>query len=317
MSDKKFLHVALHRHENLFNVRTMIGGFYNWHRAFEGEFNLYKTKEHALENYDILFMGMSKPELEGVVATQIRKKIGHDTKTKLVICIDYAIELWQGTFNPHALENELMQADMIFVSEPTMQSYVKALLNDRKEVHHLVHPSALDDIRRMYKPKELRSDEIIALIHRYDNNWMAPYLVTKDLPWNTWLLCLDPNILVTLYAYFKYLKAGFEFLQYLDWASRKKVMLDSYHKIHTYGRAAVDSACLQVPIVGSNWTYSQNYLWPKLTVEAGDVSKQKELIIKLFEDENFYDDVVEEAAEKVEMYSYENRVKALLDKLEN
>ncbi len=295
----------------------MIGGFYQWHQAMNGNFSLYTAKQNELENYDIIFIGMSRPELEGVTASRIREKLGNNSKTKLVICIDYAIELWQGVFQPHSLEHELMQADMIFVSEPMMQSHVKALLNDRKPVFHIPHPSNLDAMRQYYKPKDLRTEEIATIVHRYDNNWLDPFLVTKDLPWNNHVVLLDPNIMVHLYAFFQYMKPGFEFTQYLDWISRMSVCLDSYHKIHTYGRTAVDNACLQLPTVGADWTWAQKYLWPDLTAEAGDVYAQKQMIQRLFAEPEFYDDCVEKAMEKVELFSYENRRLDLLNKLYN
>lgn len=295
----------------------MIGGFYGWHLAFGGNFHLFKAKENELENYDILFIGMSRPELEGVTASRIREKIGWESKTKLVICIDYAIELWQGVFQPYNLEKELMQADMIFVSEPMMLSHVRTLLNDRKPVFHIPHPSNLDALRQYYKPKKIRTEEIATIVHRYDNNWLDPFLVTKDLQWNNHVVLLDPNRIPELFAFFKYMKPGFEFTQYVDWVSRMWVCLDSYHKIHTYGRTAVDNACLQLPTVGADWTWAQKYLWPDLTAEAGDVYTQKQMIIKLFEDEKFYDDCVEQAMEKVELFSYENRKQDFLNKLYN
>jgi hypothetical protein len=293
----------------------MIGGFYNWHKVFgeQGSFSLLRAKEGMLEDYDIIFIGMSKPELEGQSATRIRKEIGWKSKTKLVVCIDYAVELWQGTFNPYSLEQELLQADVVFVSEPTMISHVRALMDDKIEVHHLLHPTNVSALQSYYKPKELRSDEIIALIHRYDNNWLAPFLATKELPWNTHVVLLDPQIEKFLHSYFKYIQVGMEFMRYLDWASRKKIILDSYHRIHTYGRSAVDGACLQVPVIGSDWTHVQKMLWPELTVKAGDVFEQKRLIKKLMTDDSFYDDCVEYANEKVEIFSYENRKKEFLD----
>lgn len=260
---------------------------------------------------------MSRPELEGVTASRIREKIGWKNKTKLVICIDYAIELWQGVFQPHLLERELMQADMIFVSEPTMLSYVRALLNDRKPVFHIVHPTQVEDLQKLRKPIEMRTDEIVTIVHRYDNNWLAPYLVTKDLKWNNHVVLLDARQEVQLYAYFKYMRSGFEFLKYLDWASRKKVVLDSYHKIHTYGRSPVDNACIGLPNVGTDWTYSQKYLWPLLTTKPGYLRDQTEIIKRLMTDNTFYKDVIDEATEKIKDFNYENRKKEFLNKLYN
>jgi len=315
--DIKFLHVANHRHENLFQAPIMIGGFYNWHLAMGGEFNLFKMKEGTLNNYDVIFIGMSKPELDGACATRIRREIGTNSKTKLVICIDYAIELWQNIFNPHALETELLNADVIFISEPTMVNYVRTLLNDKVPVHHLVHPSNIDVIRKIRKPIEQRTEEIVTIIHRYDNNWLSPYLVTKDLPWNTHAVLLDGNLEKHLYAFFKYMRQGFEFTQFLDWSSRMKVVLDSYHKLHTYGRNAVDNACLGLPTVGSNWTYAQNYLWPDLATEPSDLIRQKNLITKLMTNETFYRDCVKKADKLVEKFSYKNRKQELLKILYN
>ena len=317
MENPKFLHVANHRHETLFNTPVMIGGFYNWHRAMQGEFSLFKAKEGSFADKDIIFIGMSRPELEGVCATKIRKEIGWDSKTKLVACIDYAVELWQNSFQPYLLEQELMQADMIFVSEPSMLSNVRTLINDRKPVHHIPHPSAIEEIQKVAVDPDLRSDEIATLIHRYDNNWIQPFMVTKDLPWNTHAVLLDGSIMPHLFAFFKYMHTGYEFMQYLQWVARKKVMLDSYHKIHTYGRSAVDCAGLQLPIVGTNWQWAQQYLWPDLTVEAGDIWSQKQLIIKLFEDDVFYKECIAKSTEKIDFFSYENRKQDLLNKLYN
>lgn len=311
----KFLHVANHRHENLFQAPIMIGGFYNWHMAMNGEFSLYKAKEGRLKNYDIIFLGLSKPELDGVVCSRVRKEIGpKSSETKLVVCIDYSIELWQNIWNPYQLEAELSKADMIFISEPTMVSNIKSLL-DSANVHHIVHPSRIDLIKRIRKPLDQRSNEIVTIIHRYDNNWLSPFLATKELPWPVHAVCLDGQLQKHIYAFFKFIRGGFEFAEFLDWVSRKKVILDSYHKIHNYGRNAVDNACLAIPTVGSNWTWAQKFLWPDLTVEPGDVYTQKQLLRKLMEDKKFYRECVKKADEKLDFFSYENRKKELLEKL--
>lgn len=332
MSNKiKFLHLANHRHENLFRVNmnrgsVMIGGFYNWHRVFQeegeggetyGQFHLFKAKEKELGNYDILFIGMSLPELKGVVASQIREAIGWNSKTKLVICIDYAIELWQGVFDPYALRQELLQADMLFVSEPVMASYVNAVIDGKKPIHHIPHPTDITSIASMALPKELRTNEIAAVIHRYDNNWLAPFLATKNIDWNTHAVLLDPSIEPHLHAYFKYLLPGQEFIVYMDWLARKKIIIDSYHKIHTYGRSSIDGACLQIPVVGTDWQWAQKYLWPGLTVQPGEVYEQQKIIEKLIRDESFYDDAVDFAISKLNYFSYSERKKDFLTKLYN
>lgn len=313
----RFLHLAFHIHENLFRSPIMISGFYNWHRAFEGEFSLYPGRKGRLSEYDILFVGISRPELDGVLLSQMRQEIGWETNTKIIVCIDYAIELWQGTFNPFNLEQELMQADMIFISEPTMIQHVRSLIGDRKPVHHIMHPSCIEQLHNMRKPYELRTDTIAAIIHRYDNNWLDPWLAIKNLPWDTTAVLLDPSIQIHLYAYYKFMKEGIDYMPFLDWLARQKVILDSYHRLHTYGRTAVDAACIGVPIVGTNWIHAQQLLWPDLTVECGDTIGQEKIIRQLMTDKEFYDNCVEQAWDKVQEFSYANKKIELLNKLYN
>ena len=315
--DITMLHVSDHRHENLFKVPTMIGGFYNWHRTFgkNGFFNLFKAKEGRLKEYDIIFIGMSRPELEDRCATQIREELGDSSDTKLVVCIDYAVELWQGTFQPRALEYELKAADMVFVSEPCMQNHVQALLKGEKPVHHIPHPSQIDHLSKLEEPYDMRDEDIVVIIHRYDNNWLAPFLVTDKIGYNTHAVCLDNNLGVHLYPFFKYIEQGKEFTQYLSWLAKKKLVVDSYHKIHTYGRSPVDCACIGVPCIGTNWTWAQKKLWPDLTVEPGYVYDQRLLVKKIMEDEDFYHSCVEKAKAQLDYFSYENRKKDFLTKL--
>lgn len=282
-----------------------------------GEFSLYNNKIGELEDYDIVFVGLSKPELEGMLLSRMRKEIGWDTKTKLVICIDYARELWASTFNPWYLQQELEQADMIFVAEPSMQSAVKCVVEGKVQVEHIVHPTNVDAIQEIAKPVDQRLDAIASMIHRYDNNWYDVHLVDKNIGIDNHIILLDPNIELQILAFFKFTKHGFQFTKYLEWVSNLKLVIDSYHKIHTYGRTAIDNASLQLPTVGGDWTYAQLDLWPTITVAAGDVWEQVKVTKKLLNDKDFYLDCVEYAADKVDRYRYDNRKKEFLDKLYN
>lgn len=281
----------------------------------QGEFKLYPAVRDNLKNFDIYFIGMSRPELEGCTVSQIRQRIGDDPKRKIVVCVDYSIEIWAGTLNLPLLEQELLRSDFVFISEPAMISHIRALVNDKIPVHHIPHPSNIEAISKFAKPTNARTDEIVALIHRYDNNWIAPYLVTKDIPWGTHAVCLDGGLEKHLYGQFRYIRQGCEFMEFLEWTSRKRCVVDSYHKIHSYGRSAVDCAAIKVPIVGTTWTWAQQYLWPDLTVEPGDVWKQRQLVERLMTDQTFYEEVIDKASKLVNVFSYENKRNELLSKL--
>lgn len=210
-----------------------------------------------------------------------------------------------------------MQADMIFTAEPNMGHAVNSVVKGRRPVYHIVHPSNVDNIKEIAKPVDQRLDAMASILHRYDNNWYDLHLVDKNIDIDNHVVMLDSSIELQILAYFKFTKAGFQFTKYLEWVSNMKLVLDSYHKIHTYGRTAVDNASLKLPTVGASWTYAQVDLWPTLTAEPGDVWEQANLINRLIKDKEFYLDAVEYAEEKVEKYRYANRKQEFLDKLYN
>ena len=313
----KFLHTAFHRHDNLWSVPIMIGGFYNWSPAFAsqghvGKFFLHQSVEGQLSQFDIIFVGLSKPELDGLLLSRMRAELGPNSKTKIIVCIDYAVELWPVNLNPHLMIPELLCADVIFSSEPVMAQNIRSLVNNQVPVHHVFHPSDVEKIKKLRKPFELRNNHIIAMIHRYDNNWLQPWLVVKDIPITTVAVCLDGNVEGFMHQYFQAINPGMEFQQYLEWSSMQKLIVDSYHKVHTYGRSAVDAACLGIPNVGSIVTAAQPLLWPDLTTLPGDTIGQRILVERLLNDDKFYEETVEKASEQVEVFNYENRVKDLL-----
>src|SRR4030066_856376 len=103
----KFIHLATHIHEHLFSVPFLIGGFYNWCRVFNSRIDYWWVHKGSLEKFDIIYIGIAKPEIDTQMLYQIRKEIGWNSKNKIVAHIDYAVELWKETFNVNQLAAEL------------------------------------------------------------------------------------------------------------------------------------------------------------------------------------------------------------------
>ena len=90
----------------------------------------------------------------------------------------------------------------------------------------------------------------------------------------------------------------------MDFMSRQLVCLDSYHRIHTYGRTCTDCAAIGLPLVGTKLQYLQNSLFPKLCTEPYDIFEQQNLLDKLLDDKSFYQEVVEYGYQKSEDYGF-------------
>lgn len=302
----KFLQLAYHIHQGLFQDEIMIGGFYNWPKCMEGEFDYYSQKKGRLKEYDVIFVGLSRPEIEGVLMTKIRQEIGYNSSTLLIATVDYAIPLWQNSFNLHTFEQELKQADVIFVPEPSALSSVRTLVNDRVPVVFMPHPTDTATLKRFAQPIEKRHNALLVLIHRYDNNWYIPAVVTKDIDYiDIYAIFLDGQLELYITPYFQYVRAGAKFSEYIKFAARARIVLDSYHQIANYGRSAVDNACLMLPTVATDKCFASTQLWPRLTTKANDAWSQKQLIHKLYTDKEFYQSCAEEAFNKVDNFGYD------------
>ena len=319
----KFLHVAYHIHQQLFQDGMMISGFYNWHRVFDtyaqmmlkeagkgySKFTyqpLTNVREN-LEDYDVIFVGISKPELEGCIISDIRSKLPKNTDTLVVACVDYAVEMWQGVFNPNNLKYQLDQADFIFCAELAMVSHVKSLLPHR-DIYHMMHPTDTDTLKKLCKPEETRRNALLSIIHRYDNNWLDMHLATKNFigEIDTYGVMLDGSLEVGILPYFEYVKRPETYGKFIDFLSEAKMCVDSYHRMHSYGRMGVECACLKVPFVAPDTVTSAMMFWPDTTIRAGYTYDQEMMVRKLLKDDDFRKKVTDEAYKRVDMCNYQN-----------
>lgn len=332
MENKKYrmLHLAFHIHIQLFFDGLMISGFYNWHKVFEllqnenpqknpnfyGKFGYWHQERNRLEDYDIIFVGVSRPELQGNLLSLIREKLGPNSKTKVVANVDYAVEMWPMAFNATHLRHELDKADFIFAAERSMVSHLKALMSP-KQIFHFPHPTDLRTLKRIAQPIEGRQNRNLAIIHRYDNNWMDMYIATKDLIGiENYAILLDPGIQVECLPYFDQCVNGVPYPQFMEMLSQSKICMDSYHKMHSYGRVPVECACLRVPVISTDWVTSAIDIWPEITVPAGDVLAQRNMAQRLLDDPIFYKHVTDLAYDRVESCGYEKSIENFINMIE-
>ena len=143
------------------------------------------------------------------------------------------------------------------------------------------------------------------------------YIATKDLKnVETYAILLDPGIQIECLPYFQYTVNGLPYPQFMEMLSHSKIVTDSYHKMHSYGRIPVECACLRTPIVSTDWVTSATELWPETTVPAGDVLAQRDMAQRLIDDPKFYKEVADLAYDRVESCGYENSLKNFIEMIE-
>jgi hypothetical protein len=81
----------------------------------------------------------------------------------------------------------------------------------------------------------------------------------------------------------------------------------------TWGRFPIDCAALGIPCVASPNLYTQKILFPRLCVPCQDIDKAAGLVRELYNNYNFYDEVMAFAESKLPMFSYEESKKRLLN----
>lgn len=325
----KFLHLSPHIHDVLFQDNIMISGFYCINLAFNsypnwtGEFGYLRTYYGKLKNYDLIYVCCAKPELEGRIIDQIRNEIGYGKDAPVLVgSVDYACELWDMPFNPLQLRDQLEKCDIIVASEPALRSTLHALMNDRT-IYLLPHPTNIDSIKQFRKPINARQFNIAALIHRYDNNWKTIFMVLyrmielkqkgREMPdLEAILLSGDETAKIELMPFFGKIQMGMPYPQQMEYLGRQLICVDSYHRLHTYGRTVVDCAAIGLPLVGTKLQYLQNFLFPRLTTDPYDLYAQQDLVQRLVEDKTFYQEVVDYAYSKVDEYGFTKSVERFL-----
>lgn len=327
MSETKFLHIVAKRETELIESPIMKPGFYNWHKAFNGDVAHFEAVKNRLHEYDIIFVALSTPEVKARFCNRVRGILGDNSDTKLIVTVDHAIEAWDRAWDLFGFIDELKAADLIFSPIHIACKWLDILTDYERPVMHLRHPVDVDAISSAAVPDDKRTDEILCLIHTYDRNWLPPYLVTKPYreKVNTIFLAESWGMIDEICGLHPQAAQGWTYSMdeetekvrhrksFVKWMARHKVIIDSYEYIHSMGRVQIDGACLGIPVIGSANVEAQADLWPDLTTEPGDVGEQRELLCRLLTDSDFYQHCVDKAWGRVQDYSYDTITARLLE----
>lgn len=294
-------------------------GMYNWINIFKGEireFNTFKGKED-FEQYDVIQINMSPMDM--VIIPQIRYILGDNSSTQLVINNDYVCETWDEAFQqpPGYYDNLQKMGDMVFSTEPHQ---VSNMIEGTHVIPHATNTKYLKKFRA-----DGQNNTLGTIFHWWHGDTYLPSrtanLIKKDNG-------LDQSILYSyqdgskrdkMYRWAKIMwdkkVGGLNLPEYLEALGSSKLIYEPC-AYHTYGRNTVETACIKVPVVGSDRIYSMQINYPNCICDPYDAKKTREIAKKLLTDEKWKDEQVELAHANVEFFNYANSKNRFLNALE-
>ena len=284
-----------------------ITGLYNWSKVFNGVRSFPRTTED-FSKFNIIHINLTPKNLP--LFSKILPKIDRSI-TKLLVNVDFAIELWSRNFEyPHLMLQELDKADYIFGVEETMCDILSKSLG--RKVPCIPHPAPIEKIQKLKKSERMK--KIIVSGHRYDTNSIIPWFALNKALTEEWVTsCVgfygDKSRALHL---FDEVHDYLPFLEIMDLTSRCYFALETY-MIHSYGRFTVECAALGVPCIGTNLISSMRKCFPDLCHDVNDFSTIYKLIEDLIHDQDFFTEVAKKGIEESNYYSFENCSKLMLD----
>lgn len=302
--DIKFAHVDVDRKDHLVETPMTVPGLYNWFRVFKGEFLEYQEIKGRVNEYDVIMVVLTTWDTKKRLVQKLQAESNHDTR--IVVCVDYAPELWQQAFEIEWLTAELQAADLLFATVPMMVGMLRALAPD-VPVQRLDHPIDVDALSNFKVARQSREDDCGYICHRYDNYWLQGYVLKEAIPdLKVHIILGNQNMAKTLIPYFKWIAIGGEYAQYVKWMAQRTYAIDGYAAIHSMGRFQADNAVLQIPTIGADVVHNQSRLWPALTTTANNWYDQIELMRQLRSDSTFWNSCVTYAADAVRQLDYKH-----------
>jgi len=296
-------------------------GVYNWQRVFGGEAIDINKALQSPGNWEVLHVQISGSNFDNV--RRIRKAIDREgADTKLVVNLDYALEVWEGfpPF-PHVFVEQLRCADYLFASEPCVQNLMHDLSG--KDIGWCPHPVDVSFIKEKAIEVDYRQNAVV-MAHR-DRQEYLPYWMLFEMGLETYLMGSHaPSITgvesgLTLNTYHPLLYDRvlpiMENWQALDTLKGFYLAIDAYTH-HVFGRVTVELACLGIPTIGYDNVYAQGWCFPELTIRQGDIVGARQKVRALIEDRGFYEAIMNQGREQARAFNYESSKSRFLNMVE-
>ena len=315
-------------------------GLYNWMRCLKGEvlpWADFQFGKKRLEDFDILHVNLAGSDIE--LPKKIRGALPRSTSTKLIVNLDFSLFTFQyGFLDQLELVAALLESDFCFAVEPAQAEILTFLMKTsgkKAEVPILPHPQDTETIKKpfpdgLFLPYEQRNDVIVNEYHRYDSQISIPVFLMQNLPKTASgvnfiraLVGYAPEttekakVLSSIIHNLEMRKCIEMLLPMQSWQTYMRFLMTcdlalDYYTIPVAGRFQLDTACLGIPCVSTNYSYNAMKLYPEITHDPRDIKGMRSSLERLITDPEFYAKTAEFAYNEVDYYSFVNSRDRLL-----
>ncbi len=291
--------------------QTLPSGLWQWLGAFGGTEKdlLIPRCEADMEEYDIVHVNVPRANIPYI--RQIAEcKPKH---TKLVVNIDYSIEMWQNGYEHiTVLLRELDKADLIFSVESTMADIISHYL--KRPVPVIPHPTNIEQIQGYVKERRNKKPMIAVLGHRYDQNFTLPYFAFHDIDCVSILFGYTQIDAKGIGFYYDLINKSLPIEKYFGLLASCDIAIETA-LTRSYGRSVVECAILGIPVVGGPSVEAMRIMFPDTCETFAEPRAIHDLIMTLMQDHEYCDYTVKRAQKKVGNYSHETCKNMMLEAL--
>jgi len=295
-------------------------GMYNWVFVHKGEINAWEQIKHRAHEYDVLQVNMSPIDMH--LIPEIRRVLGDNSKTKLVINNDYVCEYWsKWGLDPMKYRQIQRCGDMVFGTEKHQVS------NMIDGTFNIPHPTNTHVLKRLGFDKTKAEDSVSYIFHWWNPETYLAHLTLQEVKAKFGVKksrimgyspkdnagCTD---LMRQYtpSMFNEITPLYDFPDYMDIAQKTRCLYDP-NACHTYVRNGVEAAALGIPLVGSDRVFSNKLLFPDLVCDPYDKHATMEKFNIALNQPKKMKKIMDYAFKKVEYFNYENSKKRYMDAL--
>jgi len=291
----------------LFSKDVYAPGLINWVKIFNGEVKKWQdVGKEELEQYDVVYINLTG--VEKVLPKTVREYIGESRSTKIVVSLDYSVECYQIAIPDfQELLESIAAADLVFASEPYQKEFLQYIVDNHiknprcKEVPLIGHPCPTQELNKFKKNDGMN---VLAIsFHRYDRHLHIPSMLAQWLDVPRYLFNFNPELVPYVRRAFHIVSEPLPWKDYIELLSRCRYGLEYTH-IHSLGRFAMECACLRIPLVATDTIYAARECYPTTTHNHTKLSEIRKSLERIIGDEGFREELVREAEEKVEHFSY-------------
>jgi len=281
-------------------------GMFNWLRLWQGVAIDYRKLTNP-DHFDVIHIQLSGTNFSA--PSMVRQMLGPNSKTRIVVNLDYALEYWyMFPPQPELFMQQLAAADHLMAVEPYSARALSSLTG--RQVPIIPHPADTTAIKKCRVPVTGRHGAMV-MFHR-DNQQVLPYWILRDSGLDTRVIGLMQRVAQPDGSAIDFQPMLYDYVHegYLGGEEVIRAMASSYLMFDSYthrvcGRSAIEAAALGVPCIGYPNVWAQRRCFPDLTVNTADVSTARRLVRRLLDDEGFYRSTAERAMETVEYFNYD------------